>query len=47
MIKNKVTFHSECMLDLKLADLLFSQESKSLDNNKLPNACIRQEILLP
>ena len=26
---------------LKLADLLFLQESKSLNNNKLPNACIQ------
>ena len=33
--------------NLKLADLLFLQESKSLDNNKLPNACICQEIHLP
>ena len=29
---------------LKLADLLFLQESKSLDNNKLSNACICQEF---
>ncbi len=34
-------------LILKIADLLFSQESKSLDNNKLSNACICQEIHLP
>ena len=34
-------------IHLKLADLLFLQESKSLDNNKLPNACICQEIHLP